>query len=662
MLKTLVSFAAAAAVVLTACAKTEKKQADGYTGHGAESISAETLAKFAPPPLASSVTNRIQNLMDVRAPGMGIPSIDGKRLFFGWGVTGIPQVWRLDGPKSFPVQMTGGEDRTGVQSLTPDGKWLIISRDRKGEENPGLYLQRPDGGALVEVQHKKGVQTRYAWTTDDSKFIYYTSNDVRPDSYAIYRYEVASGKKEKVFDEPGIWSIADASKDMRVLLLEKAIGSLQTEVYEFDQQTKKLQPLLGQGEREDYSVAYGAAPGELLVRTNKFGNFYRGYSYKGGKFTAVTPEMKYEVESFSIDHPRKRIYYDVNENGYMRAHVLDARTYKPVALPKLPKADHTYVGVATRDGRYITIGVETAKAPRTSYVLDWESGKLTQWVLPSSPELDTSVFAEAKLESYPARDGTKIPMFVRRPSRCAADPCPVIVHFHGGPESQTMPGFSTFAQVFVEAGYVYVDPNVRGSSGYGKEWLQADNGAKRLKVITDIEDLALHIKKTWGSGGKTPQVGVMGYSYGGYATLMAMTKFAGAYDAGVALVGMSNLYTFLQNTAPYRRILRASEYGNPETEKEMLLQLSPITYLDKIKRPLMIIQGASDPRVPVGEAVQIYEAARNRNIPAKLILFADEGHGSSKRDNRVLELGHMLKFFDEHLKPKVASAPAKPAG
>ncbi|HEX4925574.1 MAG TPA: prolyl oligopeptidase family serine peptidase, partial [Bdellovibrionales bacterium] len=161
---------------------------------------------------------------------------------------------------------------------------------------------------------------------------------------------------------------------------------------------------------------------------------------------------------------------------------------------------------------------------------------------------------------------------------------------------------------------------------------------------------------------KAPQVGVMGYSYGGYSTLVAMTMFAGAYDAGVSLVGMSNLYTFLQNTAPYRRILRAAEYGNPETEKEMLLKLSPITYLDRVKDPLMIIQGASDPRVPVGEAVQIYEAATKRGIPAQLMIFADEGHGSAKRDNRVLELGHTIKFFDAHLKPKVASAPSKPAG
>ncbi|HEX4924797.1 MAG TPA: prolyl oligopeptidase family serine peptidase, partial [Bdellovibrionales bacterium] len=497
MKTTLMSLVLSAAVATSACAKTEKKSAEGYAGHGAESVSAETLAKFAPTSLPSEVSNRIQNLMDVRAPGLGLPTPDGKRLFFGWGVTGIPQVWRLDSPKGFPVQLTGGEDRTGLLSITPDGRWLIMSRDRKGEENPGLYLQSPNGGTLIEIQHKKGIQTRYSWTTNDGRHIFYSSNDIRPDSYAIYRYEIATGKKDKIFDEPGIWSIADVSADERTLLLEKAIGALQTEIFEFSLNDKKLTPILGQGEREDYSATYGAHPGELLVLTNKLGNYYRGYSYKNKKFEPVTPDLKFEVESFAIDHPRKRIYYSVNENGYTRAYALDAKTYKPLALPALPKADHVYVGSATRNGRYITIGIETAKAPRTSYVLDWETGKLTQWVLPSSPEVDTQKFAESKLEFYPARDGTKIPMFVRRPAKCAASPCPVIVHFHGGPEGQSTPGFSTFAQAFVEAGYVYVEPNVRGSTGYGKEWLRADNGAKRLNVISDIEDAATYIKKTW---------------------------------------------------------------------------------------------------------------------------------------------------------------------
>jgi dipeptidyl aminopeptidase/acylaminoacyl peptidase len=192
---------------------------------------------------------------------------------------------------------------------------------------------------------------------------------------------------------------------------------------------------------------------------------------------------------------------------------------------------------------------------------------------------------------------------------------------------------------------------VRGSDGYGKAWLQADDGPKRLQVITDIEDAAHHVRTAFAVGGRAPKVGVFGGSYGGYSTLMAMTRFAGAFDAGVANVGMSNLLTFLRNTAPYRRALRISEYGEPEKDREALWELSPLNHIDKLQGPLMLIQGASDPRVPVGEAIQMVEALEQRGRKPKLVVFPDEGHGAQKRENKVLEIGHTLNFFQTHLKP-----------
>jgi dipeptidyl aminopeptidase/acylaminoacyl peptidase len=147
-----------------------------------------------------------------------------------------------------------------------------------------------------------------------------------------------------------------------------------------------------------------------------------------------------------------------------------------------------------------------------------------------------------------------------------------------------------------------------------------------------------------------PKVGIMGGSYGGYSTLYAMTRFAGSYDAGVAIVGMANLQSFLLNTAPYRRVLRITEYGDPEKDTEALRLLSPVTYVEQIQAPLLIIQGVSDPRVPVGEALQMYERAKHKG--AELMLFADEGHGAAKRENKALEMGHALRFFEAHLKAK----------
>ena len=635
-----------------------------YSGLGAGSLAPELVARYAPPALDPAVSRRIQSMLDVRSPGLGTVSPDGKHLFFTWGITGSTQVWRLDGARSFPVQMTGGEDRTVISDVTPDGKWLLLSRDIGGEENPGLYAQAVGGGPLRTIQKVEKVQTFLEFVTDDSRAVYFRANDRKPDSYAIYRYDLASGERTLVLDEPGLWQVADhrgSGEDLR-LLLAKATGSLWAEYYEFRPAEKKLTPLLGVGEKIEYVAAYAAQPGELLVQTNRFGDFRRMYRWKIGSgqsekdFTPVSPALPMDVSGFSIDDARKHLYLTLNDGGYTRMRVMNASIYAPEELPLPKEADHVYFGAPSRDGRFVTVGVETSRSPRVSYVWDWAAKVMTQWVIPNAPEVDTAGFVPARLMTYPARDGTPVPMFVRFPKGCApeerpeADPCPVVVEFHGGPEGQAQPGFSPYAQIFVDGGFVYVEPNVRGSDGYGKKWLDADNGARRLDVISDIDDCGKWIRQHWARNGRAPAVGITGGSYGGYSTLVGMTRFAGTYDAGASVVGISNLVTFLQNTSPYRRLLRISEYGDPERDAEALKKLSPITYIDRVKSPLLLIQGLNDPRVPAGEAVQIQQALEKKGIASRLILIPDEGHGSSKRGNQVIEIGNVLKFFEVHLK------------
>ena len=658
-----------ASAVLLLAASAALAQQPAYSGLGAESVSPELVAKYAAPPLPPGVSRRIQAMLDVRAPGLGVVAPDGSRLYFGWRITGTPQVFRLTEPKGFPVQMTGGEDRTSVLAITPDGRWLVLSRDVGGDENPGLYLQPAEGGPLRTVQKLPKVQTFLDFVTDDGKEVYFHSNDLAPDSYAIHKVDLATGVRTPVFVEKGLWAVGDHRGNgpgLRLLLV-KSTGALSTEYAEYVPATKTLTPLLGAGETTEYDAAYAAQPGELLVRTNKFSDFRRLYRWKIGSdgtatsFREVLAPEGMDVSGFSIDLARRRVYAGLNDGGYSRLKVLDAATYAPLELPLPRDAEHVYAGSATPDGRFVTLGVETAQAPRTSYVWDWDRKTLVQWVLPSAPEVDLSTFVSATLMTYPARDGTKIPMFVRFPKGCAplqnpgSDPCPVVVEFHGGPEGQATPGFSPWAQMFVDAGFVYVEPNVRGSDGYGRAWLDADNGARRLDVITDIDDAGKWIRANWGRNGKAPRVGVMGGSYGGYSTLVAMTMFAGTYDAGAAVVGISNLETFLRNTAPYRRILRISEYGDPDKDAEVLRKLSPVTYLDRVKAPLLVIQGVNDPRVPAGEAIQVHDLLEKRGVASPLILFADEGHGASKRANQVLEIGHVIRFLGLHLAGKTPS-------
>jgi protease II len=623
-----------------------------YVGLGKESVNPEMVRKFAPTPLPSELSRKIQNLLDVRAPGTGMLHPTRKELFYSWRVTGVTQVWKLNSPMGFPMQMTGGEDPTYPVGQTQDGKWLVLSRDRSGEENPGIYLQSTDGGPLQLIQHKDKVQTYFEFASEDSKYIYFRANDVSPESFAIHRYEMKTKKIELLFSEKGYWNIVDHKSDGR-LLLSKAITNLASEVYEWSPVTKKITPVIGQNETEEYTVAYGAKDGEYIVMTPKLGEFRKLYAFSKGKLKLISEDSKWDVSSFSIDRPRKHLVYNLNEGGYERIRALDPKTFRSIKLPKFAGADHVFAGMSTDDGRKIMLSVIGAQTPKVSYSYEWATGKLTQWVIPSAPEVDLKRFAKASLESYKSRDGVEIPMFVWRPAHCESKeqktPCPVVVHFHGGPESQSQAGFSILPQMFVDEGFVFVEPNVRGSDGYGKTWLHSDDGPRRLQVITDIPDAADFIRKNWSRGSSAPKIGVMGWSYGGYATQVAMTKFAGSFDAGVALVGMSNLKTFLLNTAPYRRALRVPEYGDPVKDEKALGELSAINYLSQIKGPMLLIQGVSDPRVPAGEAVQMYEKMKGLGLSPGLILFADEGHGSQKRSNQVLEIGHTLQFFRQNL-------------
>lgn len=626
-----------------------------YAGHGASSVSPETIKKFAPPALNPIMTNKLKKMFDISSPGMGALSPDKKTLFFTWRVTGQSHIWKIDGPKSFPKQLTSGSDAVSLHEVAPNGNFLIISKDLNGEENPGLFKLDLKTGLLVELYRKKNVQAGFSFITNDSKSIFYTANDKNPDSYSIYKMNLETKAIETIYEGQGYWTVSDQKKDGQFLLLCKYTGAKYTECYDYNTATKELKPLLGQNEKEEYEMSYSAREGEYIVLTNKLGDFKKLYALKKGELVSITKDLPYDVSGFSMDFLKKRIIYNISKEGYTQLKAMDAKTYQPITIPNFPGADHVFSGKTTRDGQQTMLGIITAQAPRTSYSYNWSTKKLTQWVLSSAPEVDLSQFVVSELMSYESRDHVKIPMFVRFPKGCKPGSerkatCPVVVHFHGGPEAQSEAGFSVTAQAFVNEGFIFVEPNVRGSDGYGKKWIDIDNGPLRENVISDIEDASIWIKKNWADvDGHPPQVGVMGWSYGGYSTLMAMSRFAGAYEAGVALVGMSNLVSFLNNTAPYRRALRISEYGDPVKDKEALTKLSAITYVDKVRAPLMIVQGANDPRVPVGEALQIHETLTKKKIASELIVFADEGHGSTKKENQVLEIGHTIEFFKKHL-------------
>lgn len=642
------------ALIFSGCQTRQQNGTKVYHGHGQGSVSDKVIRRHEAPELLPSLRARVEATMDIRSTGLGIPSADARALYFNWNVSGISQIWKSDRDSKFPIQLTGGENATSIEGVAPNDQYLVVSRDQKGDEYSGLYTLSSHGGKLHTIVAQSKVQARLNFISDDSRFIYYTANIKDPKSFSILRYDVKSKETLSLFEEPGTWWIDDQRDNGKTLLLVKAPGNIAREYYEYrllqEQPLRyKLIPLFGQNEEESYSARYGHRSGQIIVKTSRFGNYAKLYEWRDQKFKAITPDINHDIGRFIVDRQRKKIGYELNENGYVKLNFLDARSFKPLYFPDFKKAGLVHFGNFDSTGRYMTFSVEGSNQPQQVYLYDWRRGSYDEWTKPSTPEANTSQFIKASLETYSTRDGVNVPMFVFRSSRCQ-EPCPVIAYFHGGPESQWQPWFSASDQLLLEEGFHIVKPNVRGSMGYGKEWLHSDNASKRLQVISDIADVAIHIKTKWVHNGVAPMVGALGGSYGGYSTLMALTKYAKHYDAGVSVVGMSSLLTFLNNTAPYRRHLRTSEYGDPDKDKEALLQLSPTTYLAEVDDPVMIIQGVNDPRVPAGEAVQIYESMKDKGLAAELILFADEGHGVRQRSNRVLYFGNMIRFFNKHLK------------
>jgi dipeptidyl aminopeptidase/acylaminoacyl peptidase len=223
---------------------------------------------------------------------------------------------------------------------------------------------------------------------------------------------------------------------------------------------------------------------------------------------------------------------------------------------------------------------------------------------------------------------------------------PALLIIHGGPEAQIRPDFSPIIQFYLSSGFAVITPNIRGSAGYGRTYLDLDNIEKRLDSIKDIRHLALHLKNEDADIDGNRLV-IYGGSYGGFAVLSAMTEHPQLWKAGVDIVGISNFVTFLKNTAAWRRSLREAEYGSLEHDLETLEKVSPIHKIDKISAPLFIIQGDNDERVPLSESIQMYEKLKEKGLPVKMLRFADEGHGLAKLKNRIEAYSEVVNWLKE---------------
>jgi len=453
--------------------------------------------------------------------------------------------------------------------------------------------------------------------------------------------------------EGGGWGPMDWSPDDRQLLVLQYISVNESYIWLFDTQSGDRTLLTPKGKNP---VSYdGAAFSKdskgLYVVTDRDSEFQRlGYLDLASKrFIPLSNRIKWDVEDFDLSKDGKLLAFVTNEDGISVLHLLDTKTRKEIPAPKLPNG--IIYGIQWHANSHeLGFTFTSARANADVYSLDITTNKIQRWTESETGGVNISNFSEAALVRWQSFDDKQISGFLYRPPKIFTGKRPVIIDIHGGPEGQSRPGFLGRQNFYLnELGVALLYPNVRGSAGYGKTFLKLDNGYLREDSVKDIASLLDWIATQ--PDLDPNRVLVTGGSYGGYMSLAVATKYSDRIRGAINIVGISNFVTFLERTESYRRDLRRVEYGDERDPKmrEFLISISPLTNAAKITKPLFVIHGKNDPRVPLNEAEQIVATVRQNNIPVWYLMAKDEGHGFARKPNVDFQFYSTVKFIQNFL-------------
>jgi dipeptidyl aminopeptidase/acylaminoacyl peptidase len=577
-------------------------------------------------------------------------SPDGSEIAYVTNTSGQFNLWRQSSAGGYPIQLTLFADQTPREiAWSPDGETIAFSADRDGDEYRQIYTIPARGGRVTaltdaaKVQHDLAAQ---AWSPDGASLAY-SGNDRNETDNDVLMRNVATGEVRRVVDYGGLYAPFSWSPDGKSMTVIDFKSNTNMDLYVLtidDEEVRHLTPHEG-----DIQFLPGpwAADGSGFWLLTDQDREYTGLAFwdlNSGLRWVETPDADVESVSASVDG--RYLVWVVNEDGYSVLHARDQVRNEEIALPEIPRGVIGATAISATGGK-VGVLLADARRPNEVYVVDLERGvltRLTQSFLGGIVEDDLS---EPELISFPTHDGRQIPAWLYRPE--GAGPFPVILSIHGGPEAQERPNYpySGLYQYWLTRGIGILAPNVRGSTGYGKSYqklIHRDFGGDDLK---DFKAAAEYLK---GLDWVDPaRMGVFGGSYGGFATLSCVSRLPEYWAAAVDIVGPSNLVTFAKAVPPTWRKLMAQWVGDPETEADFLMERSPITYVDQIRAPLFVIQGANDPRVVKGESDQIVERLRERGVEVRYDVYEDEGHGFTRRANELKALGDAASFFEKHL-------------
>jgi dipeptidyl aminopeptidase/acylaminoacyl peptidase len=608
------------------------------------------------PPIPASVVQSVERYTNFRAATLASWHPKRREMLISTRFADTPQVHLVKFPLGARKQLTFFPERVAGGSFQPtQGEYFVFSKDIGGNEFSQNYRYDLATGDVTLLTDGKSRNSGGRWSNKGDRIIYNSTRRTGKDN-DFYIIDPKDPKTDKLITqvEGGGWGSLDwAPDDNRILALENvSVNESYLWLIEAASGEKKLITPKGGKEKISYGGALFTKDSKgLYVVTDKDSEFQRlAYvDLATMQPTYLTTDIKWDVEDIDLSDDGKNLAFVTNEDGASVLHLLDTATRKEKTLPKLPVGQ--VVGTNWhKNNEDLGFTLVSPGSTADVYSLNIRSNKIERWTESETGGINTANFTDAQLVRWKSFDGKTISGFMYRPPAKFKGKRPVIIDIHGGPEGQSRPSFLGRLNYMInELGVTIIFPNVRGSSGYGKTFLQLDNGFKREDSVKDIGALLDWIA-TQPELDKD-RVLVTGGSYGGYMSLAVATNYAERIRASIDIVGISNFVTFLERTEGYRRDLRRVEYGDERDPKmrEFLLKISPLNNASRIKKPLFVIHGKNDPRVPLNEAEQIVATVRKNNVPVWYLMAKDEGHGFSKKKNVDFQFYATIMFVKEYL-------------
>jgi dipeptidyl aminopeptidase/acylaminoacyl peptidase len=582
-------------------------------------------------------------------------------------VTAVPSNFSPDGSKVlvqsnrsglaqlYVVSRTGGEmrqltdfDDPVAGAYLPVGDRVALSTSAGGNEQAQLFVINDDGTDLRPLVPDPEVIHRLGGASRDGSMLAFSSNARSGRDFDVYVLPLDRGDARRVFDLGGFCHGRGFSPDGRWLAVSR-LGerSGDSQLFLVDVVSGEALEVAAHDQ-----AGHVGAPGWMADSSGFFFTTDLGRDFAGvARFDLDSTEWSYVVEracdlSCVMNWPGTRLLVTSDEGGTTRAELLDPSTLRALAQVPLPGRGSAEFGFS-RDGRFLAYSYTSATEPGDAWCFDCDLAETVR--LTSSPtNVAPESMAEPTFERIVSFDREHIPTYVYQPEG-GQQPLPVVVYLHGGPEAQHCPTFNPIVQYLVAAGYAVVAPNVRGSTGYGKRFEHLDDGRRRFDAIADLA--AVHDWIASNRGLDAKRAALFGGSYGGYLVLAGLAFQAERWAAGVDVVGISSLVTFLEHTAEWRRAVREAEYGSLARDRQFLEEASPLSHADRIRAPLCLIHGANDPRVPLAEAEQIHATLTANGVRSELLVYRDEGHGLARLANRLDAYPKAVAFLDGVLRP-----------